>query len=57
VGGCRRTSRHSWRCGIWVTARGLGGLTLRCDQVVVVRYVSAVTRVIRVVTVGRPVCR
>jgi len=57
VGGCRRTSRHSWRCGIWVTARGLGGLTLRCDQVVVVRYVSAVARVIRVVTVGRPVCR
>ena len=57
VGPCRRTGRHSWRCWIWVTARGLGAQTLRCDQDVVVRYVSAVTRVIRVVTVGRPVCR
>jgi hypothetical protein len=57
VSACRRISRHSWRCRIWVSARGLGGLTLRCDQDVVVRYVSAVTQVIRVVTVGRPVCR
>jgi hypothetical protein len=57
VGGCRRTSRHSWRCRIWVSARGLGGRSLRCDQDVVVRYISATTRAIRVFTTGRPTCR
>jgi hypothetical protein len=57
VSGCRRTSRHSWRCRIWVSARGLGAQSLRCEQDVVVRYVSPTTRAIRVFTVGRPACR
>jgi len=56
VGGCRRISRHSWRCRIWVTARALGDRSLRCGQDVVARYVSVATRVIRVFPVGRPAC-
>jgi hypothetical protein len=54
---CRRTSLHSWRCRIWVSARGLGRRSLRCDQDVVIRYVSTLRRAIRVFTIGRPACR
>ncbi|MFL5819483.1 MAG: hypothetical protein ACJ76S_02220 [Solirubrobacteraceae bacterium] len=56
VRGCHRMDRHSWRCEVWVSARGLGGQSVRCGEDVIVRYAGLTSRVIRVFALGRPKC-